>query len=141
MPSIDSEYVEPTVEQLSTLPPPISIADFDPMKVQTALTAEWRGDDTPSKPKRNNSTRQSSQLRTDAATLDDRINPSDTDLDVTRNDITGYTPATRGATPGTRGDTTGRRGGGIPNTNNLIEDIGLEQSHKATSIPSVRIVK
>ena len=132
MPSIDSEYVEPTVEQLSTLPPPISIADFDPMDVQTALTAEWRGDDTPSKPKRNNSTRQSSQIRTEAAILDDRINPSATDPDVTRNDITGYTPTTRGATPGTRGDTTGRRGGGIPNTNNLIEDIGPEQSHKAS---------
>jgi len=107
MPSIDADYEELTAAQISTLPPPPSIINFDPKDVQAALTAEWRGDDTPATPRRNKTTRQSSRMHTAAVSLDDAFNPPREEGDT---ELRGANTEQRGDTTRSRGDTSETRG-------------------------------
>ena len=134
LPDIHAEYVEPTSDQLSTIPPPASIKDFDPKSVIDALTANWRGADTPLSPQRNKTTRQSSLLRKEGeslSALDNHNNittPKSTGIrgDTAERDTIeerGATVEERGVNPQTRG---------ADSTNNLSSDMGREPQRTST---------
>ena len=134
LPDIHAEYVEPTSDQLSTIPPPASIKDFDPKSVIDALTANWRGAETPLSPQRNKSTRQSSTLRKEGeslSALDNQYNGSTPKTMGTRGDTAecdtieerGVTVEERGVNPQTRG---------ANSTNNLSVDMGREPNRTST---------
>ena len=112
MPDIHAEYVEPTNEQLSIIPPPTSIQNFDPTTVHNALTADWRGAVTPQRYK---STRQSKTLMKEGQEL------SKLNVRFDQTQLMEKRGATQdGDTSENRGDTLGNRG--AKSTNNTSTD-------------------
>jgi hypothetical protein len=131
LPDIRAEYVEPTVDQLSTIPPPASIVNFDPTTVHDALTADWRGAVTP---QRNKSTRQSTTLMKEGEELSELNVRFDEVLNMEKR---GVTQVTTNPNPNpnsvNRGDTLGNRGAKSTNTSENRGDTLGNRGAKSTN--------